>query len=122
MEPASLAVLGQSKPGDWDVIVMDETDTGRLAKMGLLSPLIAGDYAFSTIPAVIANPQLTSLGGVLYTVPEKFGYNTIAYNKAAVDPAAMNDIEAPWGPEIQEPCRRLRLLCSGNPICRAGPR
>jgi spermidine/putrescine transport system substrate-binding protein len=97
----ALAVLGQSKPGDWDVIVMDETDTGRLAKMGLLSPLSAADYPFSTIPAVIANPQLTSLGGVLYTVPEKFGYNTLAYNKAAVDPAAMNDIEAPWDPKYK---------------------
>ncbi|HEX3066456.1 MAG TPA: extracellular solute-binding protein, partial [Dongiaceae bacterium] len=34
-----LAVLGQSKPGDWDVVVMDATDTGRLAKMGILAPL-----------------------------------------------------------------------------------
>lgn len=92
----ALAILGQSKPGDWDVIVMDETDTGRLAKMGLLSPLTAADYPFATIPAVIADPKLTSLDGTLYTVPEKFGYNTVAFNKQAVDPAAMEDIEAPW--------------------------
>jgi spermidine/putrescine transport system substrate-binding protein len=97
----ALAILGQSKPGDWDVIVMDETDTGRLAKMGLLSPLNSADYPFATIPAVIADPKLTSLGGVLYTVPEKFGYNTVAYNKAAVDPAAMTDIEAPWDPKYK---------------------
>jgi spermidine/putrescine transport system substrate-binding protein len=97
----ALAILGQSKPGDWDVIVMDETDTGRLAKMGLLSPLNGADYPFATIPAVIADPKLTSLGGVLYTVPEKFGYNTVAYNKAAVDPAAMTDIEAPWDPKYK---------------------
>ncbi len=25
---AILAVLGQSKPGDWDVLVLDQTDTG----------------------------------------------------------------------------------------------
>jgi spermidine/putrescine transport system substrate-binding protein len=92
----ALAILGQSKPGDWDVIVMDETDTGRLEKMGLLAPLNAADYPFATIPAPVADPKLTSVGGVLYTVPEKFGYNTVAYNKQAVDPVAMEDIEAPW--------------------------
>lgn len=92
----ALAILGQSKPGDWDVIVMDETDTGRLERMGLLSPLAKADYPFATIPKVIADPKLTSVNGVLYTVPEKFGYNTIAYNKQAVDPAAMENIEAPW--------------------------
>src|ERR1700693_1646377 len=45
-----LAVLGQSKPGDWDVVVMDQTDTGRLAKMGMLSALDAKDYPFADIP------------------------------------------------------------------------
>jgi spermidine/putrescine transport system substrate-binding protein len=97
----ALAILGQSKPGDWDVIVMDETDTGRLERMGLLSPLQKADYPFATIPATIADPKLTSVGGVLYTVPEKFGYNTVAYNKQAVDPAAMEDIEAPWDPKYK---------------------
>src|SRR5258708_27969602 len=46
-----LAVLGQSKPGDWDVVVMDQTDTRRLAKMGGLAPLQAKDYPFPDIPA-----------------------------------------------------------------------
>lgn len=97
----ALAILGQSKPGDWDVLVVDETDTGRLAKMGLLSPLDKVDYPFASIPPVIADPKLTSLDGTLYTVPEKFGYNTVAFNKAAVDPAAMNDINAPWDPKYK---------------------
>ncbi len=93
---AALAVLKQSKPGDWDVLVIDETDTGRLSKMGILAPLSAEDYPFSTIPATIADPKLTSVDGTLYTVPEKFGYNTVAYNKGNVDPAAMTEINAPW--------------------------
>lgn len=93
---AALAVLGQSKPGDWDVLVVDETDTGRLAKMGLLQELNAKDYPFGDIPAEIADPKLTSVDGKLYTVPEKFGYNTVAFNKAAVDPKAMTDINAIW--------------------------
>jgi spermidine/putrescine transport system substrate-binding protein len=93
---AALAVLGQSKPGDWDVLVVDETDTGRLAKMGLLAPLAAKDYPFADFPPVIADPKLTSVGGTLYTVPEKFGYNTLAYNKTALDEKAAADINAPW--------------------------
>ena len=98
---AALAVLGQSKPGDWDVLVVDETDTGRLAKMNLLAPLDAKDYPFADIPPEIANPKLTSLNGTLYTVPEKFGYNTVAYNKTAVDPKAMTDINAIWDPKYK---------------------
>ena len=93
---AVLAVLGQSKAGDWDVLVVDQTDTGRLVDKKLLAPLDAKDFPFADIPAEIADPKLTSVDGTLYTVPEKFGYNTIAYNKTAVDPQAMTDINAIW--------------------------
>src|SRR5690349_18948157 len=48
---AILAVLGQSKPGDWDVLVLDQTDTARLVGMKLLAPLDAKDYPFGDIPA-----------------------------------------------------------------------
>lgn len=97
----ALAILGQSKPGDWDVLVVDETDTGRLAGMGLLAPLEAKDYPFADIPAEIADPKLTSHDGKLYTVPEKFGYNAIAFNKAAVDPAVASDINVLWDPKYK---------------------
>jgi spermidine/putrescine transport system substrate-binding protein len=98
---AILAVLGQSKPGDWDVLVMDQTDTGRLVGMKLLEPLDAKDFPFGDIPAEIADPKLSSVDGKLYTIPEKFGYNTVAYNKAAVDPKAMTDINAIWDPKFK---------------------
>ena len=98
---AILAVLGQSKPGDWDVLVVDQTDTGRLAGMKLLEPLDAKDYPFGDIPAEIADPKLSSVDGTLYTVPEKFGYNTVAYNKAAVDANGMTDINAIWDPKYK---------------------
>jgi spermidine/putrescine transport system substrate-binding protein len=97
-----LAVLGQSKPGDWDVVVMDQTDTGRLAKMGLLAPLEVKDYPFADIPAEIASPKLSTVAGVLYTVPEKFGYNTVAFDKSAVSEATMADIQAPWDPKFKD--------------------
>ncbi len=43
----------------------------------------------------------SSVDGKLYTIPEKFGYNTVAYNKAAVDPQAMTDINAIWDPKYK---------------------
>jgi spermidine/putrescine transport system substrate-binding protein len=98
---AALAVLGQSKPGDWDVLVADETDTGRLAGLGLLAPLDAKDFPFDDIPTAIASPKLTSANGILYSVPEKFGYNTIAYNKTTFDAAAAADINSPWDPKYK---------------------
>jgi spermidine/putrescine transport system substrate-binding protein len=98
---AALAVLGQSKPGDWDVLVADETDTGRLAGLGLLAPLEAKDYPFADIPTAIANPMLTSAKGILYSVPEKFGYNTIAFNKTTFDEAAASDINSVWDPKYK---------------------
>jgi spermidine/putrescine transport system substrate-binding protein len=98
---AILAVLGQSKPGDWDVLVLDQTDTARLVGMKLLAPLDAKDFPFGDMPAEIADPKLSSVDGTLYTIPEKFGYNTVAYNKAAVDPDAMTDINAIWDPKYK---------------------
>lgn len=98
---AALAVIGQSKPGDWDVLVFDETDTSRLAGMGLLRALDAKDYPFGDIPPAIADPKLTSVDGKLYSVPEKFGYNTIAYNKTAFDAATANEIGSIWDPKYK---------------------
>jgi len=69
--------------------------------MGMLSALDAKDYPFADIPAEIANPKLSSLDGVLYTVPEKFGYNTVAYDKSVVSDDVMSDIEAPWDPKYK---------------------
>jgi len=67
----------QSKPGDWDVLVVDQTDTGRLVDKKLLAPLDAKDLPLRGHPGEIADPKLSSVNGTLYTVPEKFGYNPL---------------------------------------------
>ena len=98
---AALAVIGQSKPGDWDVLVIDETDTPRLAGMGLLAPLDPKDFPLPDVFQGVADPKLSSRGGTLYAIPEKFGYNTIAFDKTKVDPKAMADINAIWSPDYK---------------------
>ncbi|OWU77118.1 spermidine/putrescine ABC transporter substrate-binding protein [Phaeobacter sp. 22II1-1F12B] len=93
---AGLALLEQSRPGDWDVMVIDGVDVGRLVERDLAEPLPVeemhtGDY----FPQIVLEDN-NSVDGVTYGVTEKFGYNTIAYNKAKVDPADMESMAALW--------------------------
>ncbi len=93
---AALTLLEQSRPGDWDIMVLDAVDVGRTAKQGFLEPLPAGtapteDY----FPQVVLKDDVT-VDGTVYAAVEKFGYNTIAYNKSAVDPADMTSLDSLW--------------------------
>jgi spermidine/putrescine transport system substrate-binding protein len=42
-----------------------------------------------------------NVDGKLYAMPEKFGYNTIAYNSSKVDPADMRDAAVLWNPKYK---------------------
>ena len=97
---AALAVIGQSKPGDWDLLVIDETDTPRLASLGLLEPLDATKFPFPDLFQTVADPALATRDGKLYAVPEKFGYNTVAFNRTKVTADKMADINAVWDPSL----------------------
>ncbi|WP_240722375.1 spermidine/putrescine ABC transporter substrate-binding protein [Poseidonocella sp. HB161398] len=93
---AGLTLLDQSRPGDWDVMVIDSVDVARAAEAGYLAPLPADSVDTSTTFPEVALTDAMTVDGQLYGVTEKFGYNTIAYNKAAVDPADMESLGALW--------------------------
>jgi len=97
----ALALLEQSQPGDWDVFVVDSIDVKRVAKLGLLAPLNEKDFPWDDIFPEIRTPQLHNVDGKLYAVPEKFGYNTIAYNNKNADPADMRDAAVLWNPKYK---------------------
>lgn len=97
----ALALLEQSQPGDWDVFVVDSIDVARVVKLGLLEPLDPADFPFNDIFPEIRTPQLHNVGGKLYAMPEKFGYNTIAYNNKKVAPADMRDAAVLWNPKYK---------------------
>ncbi|HUG62254.1 MAG TPA: extracellular solute-binding protein, partial [Methylomirabilota bacterium] len=86
---AGLALVEQSQPGDWDVFVVDSTDVKRVAERGLLAELDPADFPLSDIPDAVQAPELHQVDGTWRAVPEKFGYNAIAYDKDKVDEAAM---------------------------------
>jgi spermidine/putrescine transport system substrate-binding protein len=95
----ALGILEQSQPGDWDVFVVDSVDVPRVAEAGLLAELNPDDYPWDDFFADVQMPDIHYVDGKLYAVPEKFGYNVIAYNSADVDPEDMRDIESMWNPK-----------------------
>ena len=93
---AGLAILDQSQPGDWDVLVIDAVDVGRAVEAGHLAELPADQLPTSDFFPELVMSENNTVGGKTYAVTEKFGYNTIAYDKTKVDPADMQDMATLW--------------------------
>ena len=49
-----------------------------------------------TIFPEVALDQQQVIDGKRYAVTEKFGYNTVSFNKANVDPSTMQDMTKLW--------------------------
>ncbi|TGD65244.1 extracellular solute-binding protein [Tabrizicola sp. WMC-M-20] len=94
---AGLAILDQSRPGDWDVLVIDAVDVPRAVEGGHLAELPADKLATADFFPELVMAQNNVVDGKTYAVTEKFGYNTIAYDKTKVDPADMADMAALTG-------------------------
>lgn len=94
----ALALLEQSRPGDWDVFVVDSVDVPRVVEAGLLAPLDSAGLPWPDIFPELRQEALHFKDGKPYAVPEKFGYNTLAYNRAKVDPAEMRKTAVLWDP------------------------
>lgn len=93
---AALALLEQSRPGDWDVLVIDGIDVFRAVETGLLAPLPEDELPIGDMFPDVVMEENNSDDGVWYAVTEKFGYNTISYNSAKVDAADMQDLATVW--------------------------
>lgn len=97
----ALALLEQSKPGDWDVFVVDSTDVRRVVERGLLAELNPKDLPLADIPDVVRLPEYHVIKGKMYAVPEKFGYNAIAFDKSKVPAEKARDITTLWNPAFK---------------------
>jgi spermidine/putrescine transport system substrate-binding protein len=93
---AALAMLEQSRPGDWDVLVIDGIDVFRAVDAGILAPLPEDALPEADFFPEVVMKENNSRDGVTYAVTEKFGYNTISYNASKVDPADMQDLAKVW--------------------------
>lgn len=93
---AALAIIEQSRPGDWDVFVIDGVDVPRVAEAGLLAELPQDQLPLDDLFDQVKMTDVTHRDGKMYAIMEKFGYNVISYNKTKVDPADMRDLNTLW--------------------------
>ncbi|MEQ6916045.1 extracellular solute-binding protein [Halomonas aquatica] len=103
---AAFAMLEQSRPGDWDVLVIDTVDVPRAVAAGLLAPLDAQALPTEDFFADIVMPSSNQVNGETYAVTEKFGFNTISYDAETVDPADLDNLLSIWG---DEPAGRIAI-------------
>jgi spermidine/putrescine transport system substrate-binding protein len=92
----ALSIISQSRPGDWDVFVIDGVDVPRAVEAGILAEMPANALPTADFfPAVVMKENNTS-NGKTYAVTEKYGYNTISFDKTKVDPEDMMDMTMIW--------------------------
>lgn len=91
---AALAMLEQSRPGDWDVLVIDGIDVFRAIEAGILAPLPDDELPTADFFPEVVMADNNGADGTTYAVTEKFGYNTVSYNADKVDEADMQDLSA----------------------------
>ena len=98
---AGLAIIEQSQPGDWDVMVIDSIDVPRGVDRKLFAALPEDQLPFSDLFAEVLMDASTKIDGVRYAITEKFGYNTIGYNKSKVDVGEMQSLAALTDPKYK---------------------
>jgi spermidine/putrescine transport system substrate-binding protein len=98
---AGLAIVEQSQPGDWDVMVIDSIDVRRGVEKGLFAPLPEDQLPLADLYPEVRLDQFTMADGKRYGITEKFGYNTIGFNKDEVDIADMQTLTSLSDPKYQ---------------------
>ncbi len=93
---AALSIVEQSRPGDWDVFVVDGVDVPRVVDAGILAPLPAEELPTADLFPELVMAESHTRDGRTYAISEKFGYNTISFNRTRVDPADMDDMSIIW--------------------------
>lgn len=92
----ALSILEQSRPGDWDVLVVDAPDVPRVVELGILAELPEDVVPWDDMFPAMRDAPYARVDGKLYAVPEKFGYYGFCYNKNNVDPADAASGEIGW--------------------------
>lgn len=93
---AGLSIIEQSRPGDWDVFVIDGVDVQRAIDKNILADIPASAVPTADIFPEVQMEANNTRDGKTYAVTEKFGYNTISYDKTKVDPEDMKDLAKLW--------------------------
>ncbi len=98
---AGLAIVDQSQPGDWDVMVIDSIDVRRGVEAGLFAPLPEDALPMDDLFPEVRLDRFTTADGKRYGITEKFGYNTIGFNRNMVDVADMQTLKSLSDPKYK---------------------
>ncbi|MFO1090950.1 MAG: spermidine/putrescine ABC transporter substrate-binding protein [Hyphomicrobiales bacterium] len=98
---AGLAIVEQSQPGDWDVMVIDTVDVRRGVEKGLFAPLPEDKLPVADMFQEVLMDQHSKIDGKRYGITEKFGYNTIGFNNTKADPNDMQSLAALADPKYK---------------------
>ena len=97
---AGLAIVEQSQPGDWDVMVIDSIDVRRAVERPVRAAA-RGELPIEDMYPEVRLDQFTTADGKRYAITEKFGYNTISFNRDEVDVADMRTLRSLSDPKYQ---------------------
>ncbi len=93
---AAMSIISQSRPGDWDVLVIDGVDVPRAIEEGILAAIPSNAVATGDFFPEVVMAENNTHEGKTYAVTEKYGYNTISFDKTKVDPQDMKDLSIIW--------------------------
>ena len=99
---ATFAMLEQSHPGSWDVLVIDGSNVFQAVDTGLMAPLPADKIPIGDQLPEIAMSDNNASDDVMYAIAAKFGYNTISYNATKVDNADKNYMSKVWSDKYKD--------------------
>jgi spermidine/putrescine transport system substrate-binding protein len=98
---AGLSIVEQSQPGDWDVMVIDSIDVRRGVERGLFEALPDDGLPVADLFPEVTMDSHTKIDGKRYGITEKFGYNTIGFNKSKVDVKDMDSLGSLTDPKYK---------------------
>jgi spermidine/putrescine transport system substrate-binding protein len=98
---AGLAIVEQSQPGDWDVMVIDSIDVPRGVEKGLFEPLPEDQLPVGDLYPEVLMDNRNKVDGKRYGITEKFGFNTVSFDSRKVDVADMQSLQSLLGPKYK---------------------
>ena len=94
----AITIAENSLPGEWDVFNIDSAIAEYVVRTrpGMLAELNPEDFPWDDFAPGMRRPDLHYVDEKLYLVPDKFGWNTLAYNKGKVDPDDIKNFSVVW--------------------------
>lgn len=96
-----LALMNQSPPGTFDVVLADAEYIGMLREGGFIEPMNPDDFPFNDYWPEFQKFPLHWKDGKLYSVMIRFGYLGLAYRTDVLKPEDVKSYAVLWDPKLK---------------------